>query len=353
VELLFATGNDLADEIAGGVIGIWESIFPGRIRGYYLFGSYSAGAADSSSDLDIAILFKDRFLGVAETEQAQRLCEWLDALHPAITVDMFYVSEDSVQQPDRVSVALRLKRSSVLLYGQDTRDRITAEPDERYVRDAMHIPYYGSRFGRPDLDELTFPLDYPQPGGEFFGYDGWRLDYQHPRGTKMLVVIVSRIATALVALRAGQYAGSKHESAQLYRTLIGDEWSDLVEQVYECCKRRWGYRVPRGAGDRAHLRELCQRALGFENLFFSLYRAYLVQELDSAARDDQLRAIERLGAIIYHTPDVVDALKQLVGRKRDDAELSQAAETVLRKIQAQFRPHPPTPSLKVGEGESP
>ena len=35
------------------------------------------------------------------------------------------------------------------------------------------IPYYSNRFGRPALDVLTFPLDYPEPGGEFFGYDGW------------------------------------------------------------------------------------------------------------------------------------------------------------------------------------
>ena len=334
MELRFSTGNDLANEILGGVIGIWESIFPGRVSGYYLFGSYSAGTADASSDLDLAILFKDRFQDDAETDQAQRLCECLEALNPAITVDMFYVSEDRVQQPDRVSVALRLKRSSVLLYGEDIRDRIAAEPDERYVRDSMHIPYYSSRFGRPDLDVLAFPLDYPDPHGEFFGYDGWRLDNRHRRGMKMLVVIVSRIATALVALRAGQYAGNKLESTQLYRTLIGDEWADLVEQVYECCKTRWGYRIPRDAGDRTQLRELCRRALGFENNFFSLYQAYLVQELQSADRDHQLRAVERLGEILYHAPDVMGALQELVQQKSDDEELRQVADVVLLKLQA-------------------
>jgi hypothetical protein len=332
--LLFSTGKDLADEILGGVIGLWESVFPGRVRGYYLFGSYSARTADSSSDLDLAILFKDRFQGDAETDQAQRLCECLEAMNPAITVDMFYTSEGSVQQADRVSVALRLKRSSVLLYGEDTRDRITAEPNEQYVRDAMHIPYYGSRFGRPDLDVLTFPLDYPDPGGEFFGYDGWPLDNRHRRGMKMLVVIVSRIATALVALHAGQYAGNKQESAQLYRTFVNDEWAELVEQVYEYCKIRWGYRVPRDAGDRAQLRALCQRALAFENYFFSLYRTYLLQELSTAVRDDQLRAVERLGEIVYPSSDIVPALQELAHRKSGDAELKQAAEAALSKIQA-------------------
>jgi hypothetical protein len=149
----------------------------------------------------------------------------------------------------------------------------------------------------------------------------------------MLVVIVSRIATALVALQAGQYVGNKHESAQLYRTLIDDEWADLVEQVYECCKTRWGYRIPRAADDRAQLRELCRRTLAFENHFFSLYRTYLVQELHSAARDDQLRAVDRLGEIIYHTSDVMSALQELTQHNSDDQELRQAAEVVLRKLQ--------------------
>jgi hypothetical protein len=118
----------------------------------------------------------------------------------------------------------------------------------------------------------------------------------------------------------------------LYRTLVNDEWGDLVEQVYECCKRRWGYRIPRDASDRAQLHALCQRALAFENHFFSLYRTYLVRELYSAVRDDQLRAVERLGEILYHMPDVVEALQELAHRKGDDMELRQAAEVVLRKL---------------------
>jgi predicted nucleotidyltransferase len=240
-ELLLSTGSEQADRILGGVIGIWESVFPNRIRAYYLFGSYGAGAADSTSDLDLAVLFKDGFQSNQETEQAQHLCECLEALQPAPYVDMFYVSEESVRQADRVSAALLLKRSSALLYGEDTRQQIAAEPDERYVRDAMHIPYYNSKFGRPDLGVLTF--------------------LAIERGMGMLVVIVGRIATALLALRAGRYAGSKQESAHLYGTEINDEWADLVEQVYQRCRVQWGYRIPHEQAERLALRELCRQAL--------------------------------------------------------------------------------------------
>jgi predicted nucleotidyltransferase len=196
IDLHFSSGSEEADRILSVVIGIWESVFPNRIRAYYLFGSYAAGTADSTSDLDLAVLFKQEFQSSQETDQAQRLCEYLEALQPAPFVDMFYVSEGSVQQSDRVSVALLLKRSSVLLYGEDTRQYITAEPDERYIRDAMHIPYFNSKFGRPDLDVLTFPLDYPDPQGELLGYDRWL--HGAERSTLMLVVMVGRTAIGTI-----------------------------------------------------------------------------------------------------------------------------------------------------------
>jgi hypothetical protein len=71
-----------------------------------------------------------------------------------------------------------------------------------------------------------------------------------------------------------------------------------------------------------------------ENNFFSLYQAYLVQELQSADRDHQLRAVERLGEILYHAPNVMGALQELVQQKSDDEELRQVADVVLLKLQA-------------------
>jgi hypothetical protein len=239
---------------------------------------------------------------------------------------MGYLSEESLQQADRVSAALQLKLSSRPIYGEDIRTQITATPDARYVRDAMHIPYFGSRYGRPQLDVLTFPLDYPDPKGHFYGYDGWSLPSAgdtEQAGTKMLVVIVGRIATAIVALRTGQYVGTKRDAVALYRRHIHDEWTDLVEQVYHACKERWQYRVPTKKGEQQQLRALCQRALAFENYFFALYRTYLMEELHHDQRENQLRAVERLGQIIYPGEDIDVALASLI--ERADTEVLKAA----------------------------
>jgi hypothetical protein len=330
--LLASTGSDRADAILSGAVRLWEALFPQRIRGYYLSGSYATATATPTSDLDLTIVFKDHYRNPAESDRAQQLCAAIEALHPAIFLDLGYLSERSLQQADRVSVALQLKLSSCLIYGEDIRDQITAIPDARYVRDAMHIPYFGSRYGRPQLTVLLFPLDYPDPKGRFYGYDGWNLSSSsdtEQAGTKMLVVIVGRIASAIVALHSGAYVGTKHESVTLYRKHIHDQWADLVEQVYDLCKERWQYRVPTNPSDQAQLQALCQRALDFENHFFALYRSYLLDELHTSAWEDQLRTVERLGQIMYPGEAIHHALMQLL--ETADGDLRTAIVQTMRQ----------------------
>lgn len=62
VSLLDSAGNREVDNILRGVIGIFESVFPDRIRGYYLTGSYTDGTAVPASDIDVDILFIDNFI---------------------------------------------------------------------------------------------------------------------------------------------------------------------------------------------------------------------------------------------------------------------------------------------------
>jgi len=84
-----------------------------------------------------------------------------------------------------------------------------------------------------------------------------------PRGTKELAAVVSKSATALVALR-GEYVPSRIRAVELYTTRVADEWTEFIRDVPVSCRETWGYRVPEDEDDRAHLRELCGRMLGFE-----------------------------------------------------------------------------------------
>jgi hypothetical protein len=61
-------------------------------------------------------------------------------------------------------------------------------------------------------------------------------------GTRDLICSTGWAATALVAQRAGHYVDRKRGCHALYAEHIGDEWSDLVRDLYECCeccRGRW------------------------------------------------------------------------------------------------------------------
>src|SRR5262245_30283128 len=80
IELVHCTGNQRVDSILRGVIGFCELVFPERILGYYLQGSYAAGDATAVSDIDLVFVFQGDFTSSSEKEKARRidsLCEWL------------------------------------------------------------------------------------------------------------------------------------------------------------------------------------------------------------------------------------------------------------------------------------
>jgi predicted nucleotidyltransferase len=86
-------------------------------------------------------------------------------------------------------------------------------------------------------------------------------------------------ATALIAWQASQYVARKRDCHVTYRALIGDEWSDLLEDVYVLCRGQWRYLIPDAPADRARLCAICARTLGFERHFLAAYRRFLLAEL--------------------------------------------------------------------------
>jgi hypothetical protein len=70
--------------------------------------------------------------------------------------------------------------------------------------------------------------------------------------------------------------------------------------------------VPTGPSDRAELRGLCARTVGFHNAFLSGYRSFLLAELADGMPAREL-AIVRLREIVYPDPVVRAAAVRLVG----------------------------------------
>lgn len=310
--LLESTGDPHCDKITSGVIGIFESVFPDRVRGYYLRGSRASGTSIVGSDIDLYVIFRDQFSDEAEYYRAQDLIRHCAQLSP-ILLEIIAVGELGLRR--NVSAALNLKLATRLLHGDDIGPDLPPFEASSYLRSVIHTPYncYSLPAQRKVAGAMTFPLQHIDPDGEFFGYDQWNVpgdDGLDQKSTKLLVASVGWTATAIVALRAGGYVRDKAACVDLYREHVNDEWTELVTDVHDLCRTRWHYQIPAEEDDRLRLRSLCDQALAFENHFLTLYRGYQLAELASGDHDRQMLATQRLQQIIFPDHEVASALAE-------------------------------------------
>ncbi|QRO01040.1 nucleotidyltransferase domain-containing protein [Archangium violaceum] len=328
VSLVDTTGNMEIDAALYGFIGLFQMTFPGRVRAYYLLGTQATNEAVGASDVDVCIVFKDRL----QEGERERFQQFLHFCQPVSRVPL----DVSIKEEARLLAdgEVNLKHSSLFLMGEDIRERIPQMPMEKWIRTSMHQPFMYIERSRPRADEepLRYPLGFPDPSGDFYGYD-----YRHMRmpdgslqpSIKELVTMACRMATALLALQKGEYTISKSSTIKAHREHLHDEWTPLFEAIYES-RTRWGYLLPTEPADRAHVRELCARMVELENHFLGLYRDYLLAELRGGALPDRIRAATRLGEILYPGEEVRAALKQL---ENEEEPLRDAARESLARIE--------------------
>lgn len=328
IALLDSTDIPNIDQIISEIISLGEYHFCGRIRGYYVVGSYAVDEAVETSDLDMVIVFKEQQT-LFEKErfasfklECQQQCPLAVDLIPLDEAQLFSVG------------GVRFQTASKLMYGEDIRSRVPNKPVEEHIRDLMFGQYRLFARLRGNPPSLTFPLDYPSAVGEFYGYDR-RLMYLYDGtsriGIKDLVINILCPAEALILYKAGKYFGNgswKRACATYYRIWINDEWTFLVESVYEYCCRQWAYLVPETVDSRQLLRRLCQQALGFENHFLQCYKQFVLQQLPHSEPFIQLHYVKQLQQLIYPDDDeIVAVLREL--RHSANPELHQALTQTL------------------------
>src|SRR5437764_8193584 len=239
------TGDRQVDAILRGLVGLLETIFPGRIRGYYLFGSYADGSNVPTSDVDLCLVPATPF--TAEEEERRQRIGRACALLSGRGIDLITIGEEALLREGH----FRIEAGSRLIYGVDIRDRMPPQPIEQYLRRYVHAPwdYITQVLRARDFQAagyLAYPLRYPDPAGEFYGYDQPRLAHgtEPVPNVEALVATACWIATVIVGLRAGRTVAAKSASVRLYRELIGDDRAPWLEALYEWGNRRWGYRIP-------------------------------------------------------------------------------------------------------------
>ena len=290
IELLYSTGSSRIDHMLRAIIGFCELLFHQRIRGYYLQGSYAIGDATSVSDIDMVLLFRGDFIDEREQQcawQVDTLSEWLAGKQ--LDIIPFPEAKLSSSQVEDVVLIMHLLEGTRLLYGEDSRSEIQRPSQPAYVHSCMSAAFRAISWHHHHPKPFPVPLIYPDPDGEFFGFNQFAptMDEEKAVGTERLVQSIVRIAGALVALETGQVVPSKRECVHAYGAVVADEWAALVAEVFYWCHDKWQYQIPKEQEEREKLRRLYEQALNFENHFLSCY--YDLLSKNTHAKDMYLR----------------------------------------------------------------
>ena len=306
-----STHNQHIDKILLGIVGIFEIAFPERIRSYYIEGSFADSSEVATSDIDLQIIFRGSFTGDEERAQAEELAGHCTALCSA-ELDIGIDDEESFKP----GAWPTLKWGSLLVYGEDIRGGLTVLPLAQWARDRMHSSYWRTvkLFDRPEV--VTYPLGYPDPAGQFYGYDRRKIrlaDGREVNCTRDLIRLVGWSATGMIAFRAGRYVARKKDCHVVYQECFDDEWGQLLQDIYELCRGRWQYLIPDNEQERELLRDICRRTLGFENYFLRVYKQFVMAELRSGDEQAVNTALWVLGHFELRDEEVKRAVQEVAG----------------------------------------
>ena len=235
------TQDNLVNALLQNIIKIFEAEFPQRIRAYYVEGSYADASSVTTSDLDVLLVYKESFKS-DEAQKAEELARQCEA-ESMLELDIECVDEHSLA----MGVSPTLKLGSSFIYGEDIRDTLSLIQIEEWTRDRMHSSLWRTVYlcNRPSV--VRYPLTYPDPLGEFYGYDARMLRLpsgQEVHCTRDLIRLVGWSATAMIAFKAGRYVARKSECHKVYQACFNDEWDQLLQDIYELCRGKWNYLIP-------------------------------------------------------------------------------------------------------------
>ena len=307
MQFISSTYNILANAVLQKIIERFEANFPQRVRAYYIQGSYADASNVTTSDLDTLLIYKDRFEG-NELQNAEELAKKCEA-ESTLELDIECVDEQSLAN----GVSPTLKVGSSFIYGEDIRDALPLIPLEEWTRDRMHSSLWRTVHlcNRPSI--IRYPLTYPDPQGEFYGYDARTLrllNKQEVRCTRDLIRLVGWSATAMIAFKSGRYVARKSECHKMYQACFDNEWGELLQDIYELCRGEWNYLIPDNLEERKRLRAICERTLDFENHFLQVYKKFILTELCSADLNGVQQALSVLQRIAYQDEEIFTAIRE-------------------------------------------
>ncbi|GAC1639502.1 MAG: hypothetical protein NVS4B2_28970 [Chloroflexota bacterium] len=260
-----SAGNETVDEVVRRFVEAYGDVFPGQGVSYYLIGSWIDGMTNHLSDIDLIVVRHSGDPSDADRQSAERICR---SLQSPIRLDVAVLTERDLPGSH---IGVNLKLDSLLLAGEDVRDRLPLPSMEDYIESTCEAAQYFMARVLRGRDTVTLPIGYPEPDGDFYGYDRKRIDEWYPpsvhRGLKEVVSTGTHIARALVAVQGQRYVGSKTSAITVYGEIIGDEWATYLETLYRKGKMEWAYLISQDEGERRILKALCAQFLFLERHF--------------------------------------------------------------------------------------
>ena len=301
ITLINSTHNKSIDAALCQIIALLNTRFPDRIHSYYIEGSYADDSGITTSDIDLLIVFKENFENEQESIEAETF-----ALHCAVPYSVELDVAFSDEQGLSRGVSPNFKMGSILLYGQDIRSHVPLISLSEWTRDRMHSSCWRTThlFNRKPV--IAYPLDYPDPSAEFYGYDARKLrlpDGQEVNCTRDLIRLVGWSATALIVFKAGRYVARKSDCHKIYQECFQDEWGQFLQDIYEQCRGRWNYLIPKDGEERKMLRLSAAVRLHLKIIFCISISNFCYPEFSTLTRA-LLHALWVLNKIVFQHRDI-------------------------------------------------
>lgn len=265
-------------DTAHAVVQELAAALSGRLVAAYLIGSGADGTTVALSDIDLIVVL-DTPLGDDAARAAATARAACVSATAELRLDLGFATITEVSTLHAV-IQVALKRESLLLWGVDLRPHLRLPPLDAYTSDVTDGAWHFLARILRGTELPALPLAAPAPDDPLLGYTQVRVAPWYapdtPTGTKEFVATATRIATALLAIEYGGYAGSKRSAVEQYaQQAASTPWATFPQVVYERCKLDWAYQVPMDAVGHAELRTLCAAMLAFERWYMTAYAAYL------------------------------------------------------------------------------
>jgi len=306
MKLLNSTKNPVADAAIIKALEKVQSIYSQPVLSAYITGSYANNYIVKTSDVDLFLVFANNPSKEEGALQEQIMNE-TESIEPPMDIG-FYGLPRLLEAGE-----VEMGKYCLHIYGEPVHEKIPNPNLADYIYHFMHTGYRRMTLSRKQ-EPYTWPLAYPNPEGEYKGYD-WRttlLAGKELPSIKEIVVLTGWMATGLVAWRGSTFVPTKQQCPELFSKVIGGSVAKDFQEITDFCRTKLCYLLPEIEEDKKHLQELMPRVLGLENYFMAQYQEFLIENLKNGDPVRVLTSVIRLGLIHYPNSLSVEALKSFV-----------------------------------------